>query len=306
MKFGLRHIRYFIAVAEDEHFRRAAQRLGVAQPALSRAIQHLEAELGFDLFDRSNRQVHLTRAGREFLQSTRQIVSSVEHAVENAQLVANGQIGTLRIGYTDIAIAGKLPMLLQAFQQTDPKITLKPHHDVTSLQLEKLETGLLDVGFVTGPVSLRGFDQVPIQEDRFVCVVYKNHRFAQKKQIALADLADENFVHGPNQDWQYFYSLLLPMCRKVGFMPRIVQEAYNSAGILGLVASGMGITILTESDHLMLAGGLRQIEIVDVTEQLSTVAVWRTDMVSGAVNRFSSFLRDRDVRKAGPISQIRS
>ena len=87
MKFGLRHIRYFIAVAEDEHFRRAAIRLGVAQPALSRAIQHLEAQLGFDLFYRANRQVSLTPAGRDFLESSKNIVSGVEHAVENAQLV---------------------------------------------------------------------------------------------------------------------------------------------------------------------------------------------------------------------------
>lgn len=294
MKFGLRHIRYFIAVAEDEHFRRAALRLGVAQPALSRAIQHLEAELDLVLFDRSNRQVSLTPAGREFLQSTKNIVSGVEHAIENARLVANGQIGALRVGYTDIAIAGDLPMLLQAFQQTEPKITLKPHHDVTSLQVEKLEAGLLDVGFVTGPVNLRGFDQVPIQTDRFVCVVHENHRFAGKRRVELAELADEDFVHGPNQDWQYFYSLLLPMCRQVGFMPRIVQEAYNSAGILGLVASGMGITILTESNHLMLAGGLRQIEIVDVKEKLNTVAIWKTEMESGAIGRFTNFLRERD------------
>ena len=292
MKFGLRHIRYFIAVAEEVHFRRAADRLGVAQPALSRAIRHLEAELEVELFDRSNKLVSLTPAGAEFLQSSKTIISGVEHAVENVKLVADGKIGTLRIGYTDIAIAGVLPGLLQAFQVSEPDITIKPHHDVSSDQLEKLNLGLLDVGFVTGPIRLPGYDQTHIQSDRFVCIVHDNHRLAEASSIALTDLKDEDFVHGPLHEWEHFYSVLFPLCRKAGFTPRIVQEAFNTAGIMGLVASGMGITVLTEGPNLTSAAGLRQIPIKDISEQVSTVALWRQDLTSGPCERFVNFLRD--------------
>lgn len=293
MKFGLRHIRYFVAVAEEVHFRRAAARLGVAQPALSRAIRHLEAEIGVKLFDRSDKQVALTTAGADFLQSSKIILSGVEHAVANVRLVADGKIGTLRIGYTDIAIAGHLPRLLQAFQVIEPRVIVKPHHGVTTEQLDKLEAGLLDIGFVTGPINLQGYDQVPIQSDRFVCIVHDNHRFARARSVRLRDLAEEDFVHGPLHEWEHFYSLLIPLCRQAGFTPRIVQEAFNSAGILGLVASGMGITVLTESTNPALPAGLRQIPIKDVTEQVHTVALWRNDRSTGSCERFTNFLVDR-------------
>lgn len=292
MKFGLRHIRYFIAVAEEVHFRRAADRLGVAQPALSRAIRHLETELQVELFDRSSKLVSLTAAGTDFLQSSKTIVSGVEHAVENVRLVADGKIGTLRIGYTDIAIAGVLPGLLQAFQISEPDITIKPHHGVTSDQLEKLNLGLLDVGFVTGPISLPGYDQAHIQSDRFVCIVHDSHRLAEASSITLADLKDEDFVHGPLNEWEHFYSVLFPLCRKAGFRPRIVQEAFNTAGIMGLVASGMGITVLTEGPNLTIAAGLRQIPIKDISEQVSTVALWKHGPTSGPCQRFVRFLND--------------
>ena len=293
MKFGLRHIRYFIAVAEDVHFRRAAGRLGVAQPALSRAIRHLEAELGVDLFDRTNKQVSLTAAGAEFLQSCRALVSGVEHAVDNVRLVADGKIGTLRIGYTDIAIAGVLPRLLQEFRVIEPRVTINPHHGVTTEQLEKLKAGVLDIGFVTGPIHLQGYEQVPIQSDRFVCIVQENHRLAKASSIALTDLADEDFVHGPLHEWEHFYSLLFPLCSKAGFTPRIVQEAFNTAGILGLVASGMGITVLTESANTTLAAGLRQIPIRDLTEKVGTIAIWKEDQNTTSCTRFAEFLKRR-------------
>lgn len=293
MKFGLRHIRYFIAVAEEQHFRRAAERLGVAQPALSRAIQHMEHELQVQLFDRSNRNVRITEAGATFLDGCRGIMNVVERTIEDTRQVQRGQIGNLRIGYTDMAIGGVLPTLLKTFQARQPGIVLQPHHDVTSTQLLKLDQGELDIGCVTGPISRAGYEQVPIQSEKLVCVVYENHRLAGRGSVRLEELAHEGFVHGPTRDWQHFYSYLIPLCRKSGFVPNIVQEAYNSAGILGLVACGMGVTVLTESVRNMLTKDLVILELEDVTERLQTVALWKTEGNSGSRALFIDYLRRR-------------
>lgn len=295
MKIGLRQIRYFIAVAEEMHFRRAALRLGVAQPALSRAIQYLEQELEVVLFDRSNRKVRITDAGRTFLAGCRGIMNAVEHTIEDARLVHGGQIGSLRIGYTDMAIAGVLPNLLKVFQAQQPGIVLQPHHDVTTTQMQKLEEGELDIGCVTGRTSRSGYDQLLIQSEQLICIVYENHRLAGRGRIRLEELANEDFVHGPEKDWEHFYSYLIPLCRRSGFVPKIVQEAYNSAGILGLVACGMGVTILTEGARSSLTNNLVPLELDGVTEQLQTIALWRTDVMGGSKSLFIDYLRQNSL-----------
>ena len=292
MKFGLRHIRYFIAVAEELHFRRAAERLGIAQPALSRAIRYLEKELGVELFDRTNRSVAITAAGQTFFDGCLTIVNSVEHVVENTRRVNQGQIGALRIGYTDAAISGVLPGQLKAFQDQQPGIVLQPHHDVTTAQLEKLDQGVLDFGFVTGPINRSGYEQWPIQSESFVCVVYASHPLAARSAIRLEEISGEDFVHGSSKDWLQFYSYLFPLCRRSGFEPRIVQEAYNTAGILGLVASGMGVTVLTDSVRNSIIPGLKLLEFEDITERLQTMAVWRSDVMTGSKRLFVDFLRE--------------
>lgn len=293
MKIGLRHIRYFIAVAEELHFRRAADRLGVAQPALSRAIQHLEKELQVTLFERTNRNVQITGAGQTFLNGCRGVMNAVDHTIDDARLVHRGQIGSLRIGYTDMAIAGALPPLLKAFQAQQPGIVLQPNHHVTSAQLQKLDEGELDIGCVTGPINRPGYEQLSIQSEKPVCVVYENHRLAGRKSIRLEELAHEDFVHGTTKDWQHFYSYLNPLCRQSGFVPNIVQEAYNSAGILGLVACGMGVTVLTESVGNSLKNGLVLLPIDGVVEPLETVAVWNAQAMSGSKSLFIDYLRQK-------------
>lgn len=295
MKFGLRHIRYFTAVAEELHFRRAAVRLGIAQPALSRAIRYLEHELAVTLFERSNRSVVLTPAGKTFLEGCRSVINTVERTVDDTRQVHRGQIGTLRIGYTDFAIAGALPNLMKEFQRMQPGIVLQPHHDVTADQLRKLEEGNLDIGFVTGPITRPGYDQCLIQRDRLICVVYEHHPLAERSSVRLDELANEDFVHGPTRDWEHFYAYLMPLCHRCGFVPRIVQEAFNSAGILGLVASGMGVTILTESTHSLAVKGLVAIPLEDVPERLTTVALWNSNNARGSIGMFVDFMRAQNL-----------
>ncbi|ABD56166.1 LysR family transcriptional regulator [Jannaschia sp. CCS1] len=286
MRSDLRQIRYFVATAEELHFRRAADRLGIAQPALSRAIQALEAELDVALFVRTNRSVQITTAGRVFLDGAREILTLTERMLEETRTAHDGRMGALRIGYTDFAIAGELPSLLKHFQERHPRVTLKPQHGVTQTQIRLLEEGKLDLGFVTGPIVRDGFDQRVVQSEALQAVVPDSHPFAGRATLSIADLAEEDFVHGSSRDWQHFYDYLLPMCRRAGFSPRIVQEAFNTAGILGLVSCGMGVTVLTERVCSALGPGLVAIPITDADERLVTSAIWRKDHLSGPARHF--------------------
>lgn len=291
MRFGLKHVRHFVAVAEELHFRRAAERLGIAQPTLSRSVRFLEREMNVSLFTRSNRNVEITPAGTTFLRGCRNILNCVEHTVEDTRLVHKGLFGSVRIGYTDNAIIGALPSLLKDFQAEHSGVVLQIHHDVTAAQLLKLDDEELDIGFVTGPINRSGFEQCFIQSERFVCIVHENHKLAKRKSVRLEELAKEDFVHGLSKDWEHFYSYLIPFCRRAGFVPGIVQEAFNTAGILGLVACGMGITILTENVRNSIGSGLAIIPIEDVSEQLQNVAIWKADTMHGSKELFVNYLR---------------
>lgn len=290
MRFGLRHIRCFVAVAEELHFRRAAEKLGVAQPALSRSIRYLEKELDVTLFLRSNRNVKITQAGATFLKGCRNILNRVERAVDDARLADQGQIGSIRIGYTDNAITGALPSIIKNFQAQQPGIVVRIHHDVTTTQFVKLAEEEMDIGFVTGPIGRSGFEQCLIQSERFVCVVYENHKLANRRSIHLEELANEDFVHGLSNDWEHFYSHLIPLCHKAGFVPKIVQAAHNTASILGLVSCGMGITILTENVRNSIGPGLTIIPIEDISERLQTVAIWKAEVMDGSIELFVDYL----------------
>lgn len=292
MSIDLRHFRCFVAVAEELHFHKAAKRLGVAQPALSRTIQNLERALGVTLFVRSNRSVEITTAGQSFLKGCKEVLNRTNQIVEDAQRVHQGKIGTLRIGYTDNAINGHAPELLKNFQSSQPDIELRLTHTVTSNQLVDLEEGTIDFGFATGSVARSGFGYCCIQREQFVCVVYEGHRFSERKSVDLKEFATEAMIQGAPEQWEHFHSYLTPLYRKAGFEPVIAQVGLATSDILRLVACGMGITILTETVADTLAPGLRVIPLEGVSDRLDTIVVWRTDQTNSAKEHFISFLRE--------------
>ncbi len=291
MSIDLRHLRCFVAVAEDLHFRRAAERLGIAQPALSRTILNLENELGAKLIERTNRIIEITTAGKTFLDGCHRVLNNMDRIIENTQRVHEGKMGSLRIGYTDNAISGCVPNILKTFHELQPDIDLQLRHCVTAVQLKSLEEGELDVGFVTGAINRSSFENCLVQSEEFVCVVYEGHRLAQRHSIRLEELVGEDIIHGTSADWEHFFSYLIPLCRRSGFEPNIVQEGLNTAAILGLVACGMGITILTDSVRSSVGSGLVVIPLKEVPDRLDTVAIWKTDTTNGAKDRFIEFLR---------------
>jgi len=293
MRNDLRQIRYFIATAEELHFRRAAERLGIAQPALSRAIRDLESDLGVTLFLRTNRHVQITEAGKMFLTGCRDVVATVDRTIDRTRQVHEGRAGTLRIGYTDMAIAGTLPGLLKQFRERNPDITLKPQQGPTVAQLRRMEAGDLDIGFVTGPINLPDYAQRCVQAESFVCVCADSHPLAARETVKFRDLAGLDIIHGNRADWAHFYDYLLPQCREAGYVPNVVQEGFNTAGILGLVACGMGVTILTDTVRASLSPDLRAIPISDAGERLKTMALWHTRRMDGPARFFVEFLQSQ-------------
>jgi DNA-binding transcriptional LysR family regulator len=244
---NLQQFRYFVALGEELHFRRAAERLNLSQPALTRAIQQLERAIGLELVKRDNRNVALTPAGQEYLKGLRTILTTMDSISDRARQVAKGEAGSVRISYTDIAVAGILPTVVRTFRAAHPNITIQANHGCTQAQIDELESDKLDVGFFTGPWSRAGYSTWVVQQDAFVAVLPAQHRLANAPVLRLADLADEPFVLGEPRFWTHFHVHLNALCRAAGFEPRVVQYASNNEGILGLVACGMGVTVQAES-----------------------------------------------------------
>lgn len=288
----LRHLRYFIAVAEERNFRKASERLNITQPPLSRAIQQVEEVVGCALLERTTRRVKLTDPGQRFLEGCYQTLSKFSETMDDTRAAAQGQVGRVRLGYTDFAISGRLPSLLTAFRQQHPRIVLKPFHGVTNDQLRRLSTNRLDVGFVTGPIKFNGLETLLVQRERFVCIVYEDHPFANRRTISINELAEEDFVLGPAHSWEQFHAQFYPICSRAGFLPNVVQEAFNSAAILSLVAGGIGVTVLSEGAARSAIPGLITIQFNDVPEYLDTFAIWRSDDESASTCTFRHFLSE--------------
>lgn len=282
----LRYMRYFIAVAEELNFRRAAERLHVAQPAISRAIRELESDLDTRLLERNNRRVELTDAGQVFLEGCRRLAGDIEALIEDTVRARDGEIGHVRIGYTDFAINGALPAVLQDFRARFPEVSVDLVHMVTVTQLDALRRGEIEVGFVTGPIAEPGLERLVMQNEQLVVVLPEAHPLARLPAVPLAELAGEPFVTGQAAYWQHFLSHMVRICHGAGFEPRIVQEAYNSEGIFGLVAANMGVSLHVEGAHNHIRRGVAIRPLSDCDQRVPTEAIWRTDRPSAARERF--------------------
>ena len=293
MKFGIRHVEHFKAVAEELHFTRAANRLNIAQPALSRSIKHLEGQIGVQLLERNNRNVSLTNAGKVFLDGCQRLIDSMEGTVIQARKATVGEAGHLIIGYTDFAISGLMPEILRDFRRLYPDISVEPVHGFTRAQLNDLESERLDLGFITGPFERPGYKSVTVQRDSFSAVFYENHPLAEKETVQLSELAEEPFILGSQDDWKHYHDHLFRICRKAGFVPDIVQRAFNIEGIFGLVACEMGITIQAACVNNYLRRGLVVRPIHGIEDTVPTMAVWKHKDELSTRQTFGRFLLDR-------------
>jgi DNA-binding transcriptional LysR family regulator len=245
----LRHLRYFVAVAEELSFTRAAERLHIGQPPLSQQIQALEEEVGARLLDRSRRWVRLTAAGRLFLDDARRILALTSDAAQTARRAERGELGELRIGFNrSIPLTDIFAKTVNMYRKQFPHVTLSFTEMSTMRQIEAIHERRLDLGFIRPPeTDIPGVVRLTtLQDYRLSVVTNANHRLARKSSVAIEDLADETFVTFPRDEGTTIYPQIVRLCREAGFEPKIGMEAREASTLMGLVAAGCGISILPE------------------------------------------------------------
>lgn len=239
----LRHLRYFVAVAEELHFGRAAQRLHLAQPPLSQQIRKLEAILGHPLFTRTSRAVKLTSAGEVLLERARRTLQNVQEDLEEARSVGRGEVGSLKVGFIGSGMLTSLPSMLGQYRRHYPKVRLQLHESHTSGVIRGLVTSALDVGLLRDGGESEGLQVEILFSEPFVAVLPSGHPRAKQKSVSAAELRDEPFVFFSPNAGRRAYEKSMSLCEEHGFRPQVVQEAPQWLTVLRLVGAGLGVTI---------------------------------------------------------------
>jgi DNA-binding transcriptional LysR family regulator len=271
----LRHFRYFIAVAEELSFTKAARRLHISQPPLSQHVQEIERELGALLFRRNRSHVALTDTGRLFLDEARSVVQQASHAVDMAKRAGRGEVGVLRIGFTATApFTHVFSAAIRAFRRESPGVRLNLEYSMTEPVIEALRTSELDVGFVRPMTDSLPDDiaTILVMTDKLMAVLHADHPLAASKQpIPIEMLAKEPFVLRASGAHSGYYEQIYQCCTQAGFFPQIAQEAKEAATILGLVAAGLGVTILPASLSAIAVSGVAWRELKSQSHATSQV-----------------------------------
>src|SRR5438874_6328981 len=290
----LRHLRYFVQVAEEQHYGRAAERLRIAQPALSRQIQDLEEEIGFKLFNRLPRGVKISAAGKSFLVDARRILHEVNEATARAKRVASGQSGTLRVGFVEsVSWHGVVPDSFREFRerQPDAELQLKPSSSLE--QTESVHAGRLDAGFVFTIANIgRELAQLPLGSLNLMLAAPKGHPLTKLKKLRLRDLSDAAFVWFPRRESPAYYRLMHECFRGGLKSPHIVQEAVNEATILSLVSCRMGVAFVSGATRWRCPESVVALPVTDLNLPLPLALIWRKDNVSPLLAKFVADVRE--------------
>jgi DNA-binding transcriptional LysR family regulator len=254
----LRHLRYFIAVAEELHFGRAAARLHLSQPPLSTQIRDLERELGVQLLERSPRRVALTEAGRVLLAGARRTFEDLELTVLRAQRASRGEIGTLAVGYVSTLTARGMPEILRAFRARYPAVELQLRRAPPAELVDALKRGRLDVALLRGPLAEPGLAVATVAEEPLLAALPTTHPRAGRHRLALRALRDEPFVLLARTRSPAYYDQVLQLCRQAGFTPQLVRLSpqQDVLDVLSLVAAGYGVSLLPASTQGLRPSGI--------------------------------------------------
>lgn len=291
----LRHLRYFVAVAEALNFTRAAERLHIGQPPLSMQIRDLETEIGAALFVRTRRKVELTEAGRRFLEHARAILERAERAAAEARRAALGEVGELRVGITSsLPYTDMLPELLSAFGRRHPQVRLLLRELFTTAQFDALAEDELDVGLVRVDASAApsGIAIREIGRDPLRLVVNAAHRLATRDSVGFAELADEPFITFPPGTGTGLPDRLRALAGAAGFEPRIVQTAREATTQIGLVAAGLGLALLPAPLACVRIPRVRYLPLTDADADFPLAVAWRDGSMNPLVARLLAVLDD--------------
>ena len=288
----LRHLRYFVAVAEELHFGRAAERLFMAQPPLSQQIRQLETEIGVVLFTRTNRRVQLTSAGAVFLTETRAILAQVKTAVRKAQRADRGEAGWLGVGFVASSTYDVLPDILRTFREHYPDIELELLEMLGNEQDEALRAKRIHIGFSRLPSPGEGIIHEAVMEEDLIVAVPSSHALAHRSVLNLTDLAGEPFILFPHRPLSSYAEHILRICQDAGFSPRIVQETGEMQTAVSLVAAGIGVAIVPESVRNLMRAGVVYRTFAAPTPRIELTMLYRKDDPSPVLPHFLQTVRD--------------
>lgn len=280
----LRHLRYFVAVAEELNFSRAAERLHMAQPPLSAAIRQLEQELGTDLLLRTTREVRLTEAGRTFLEGANRTLAELDRARIDAQRASAGEIGQLRVAFSWSSRFETLPAIGRSFRQSHPDVSLLTEEMWNARMLPALRSAAIDVALSLYPEVASEFSYQTIRAEPVVALLPTAHPRAGQRSLNLRELAEERFLFFPRELAPRLYDFMVGLCRRAGFEPLATGDSFHSGWELQILSDVDVIALVPASVRLDLPDGIGTVEIADPPDQLETTLVWRKDDPS-PVNR---------------------
>ena len=274
LQVELRHLRYFVAVAQTLHFGKAADQVGITQPVLSDQVRRLEHLLKVQLLYRTKRVVKLTPAGQVLLEEATQLLAQADVAVSRTRRAADGKLGSLTIGYTGPALYTVMPDIVRVFRDRNPDIHLSLDERCTSDQEAALLAGELEVGFLHPPVdaalSLR-----PILCETMLLALPADHPLASQPQISIKQLTKESFILFPREVGPHLYASILRLCAEAGFVPRVAQEVTPQPTMIGMVAAGMGIAFVSASLQQIGRAGVVNREQVEPAPTLEQAIAWK-------------------------------
>ena len=287
----LRRLFYFVVVAEELHFTRAAERLHIAQPPLSYQIQRLEQDLGISLFERNRRHVQLTEAGKVLLGEARRIFGQLEQSVLLVHRVGQGEIGLLTLGFVPSASNSILPVLLQALQQRFPDVQLFLKEMNPDQIIQSLHDHHIDVGMVYLPFTDPEFCTQTVFHEPLLAVLPANHPQACQEFVDLLALADDYFIVPPRYvNLAGLYAHIMETCRLAGFTPKVRQEAWMMQTITGLVAADMGVALVPASVQNLHSTGIVYRPLLGMTREVQLGVIWRRESAAPVLQSFLSVI----------------
>ncbi|WDR07275.1 LysR substrate-binding domain-containing protein [Devosia rhodophyticola] len=289
----MRQIRYFVAVAEELNFGRAARRENISQPPLSIQIKNLETELGLVLFERTKRSVKLTEAGSVFLTAARAILATAAAGTDAAQRAHRGETGEITIGFVHSASVNYLSSLVGAFRRDYPDISFKFHEATVSEQIEALDRGAIDVGIIRPPVERDDIEAFTVVREGFYIAVPRSHRLFGQNSVKLEALRNDRFVFYPPERSPAFHRQLIGMCTAAGFLPDIAVQANTMYTAIGLAGAGAGVAIIPESLTVVAVPSVGYLKIEAVTEFAELCLAFRKGNQSRATQSLLDFARSQ-------------
>jgi len=287
----MRHLRYFVAVAEELHFGRAAARLHMSQPPLSQQIRQLEGRLGFELFHRTKRRVQLTVAGHAFLTESRRILDLLERAIRIGEQTSRGEHGELAMGFVSSASYSVLPSVLRRFRRSYPGVEVILRELPAGMQIASLVEKRIDIGLARPPIEHPDLETITIYEEPLVVALPAHHSLGNARCVSLSDLSVEPFVLFPRDLAPGLYDQIISLCQQAGFSPRVVQEASQMQTIVSLVAADIGVAIVPGSVRNVQRPGLVYKPLGKPIPKTALALIHRKADPSPVVHRFLDLMR---------------